>query len=192
MGCDWIKKWNGDGFFDQRRQKALAIIDYLSSVPASILDIGCGLAIESGLFQDAFKSELYLLDGDRDSSKGSREIGYGKINTMNFYLPISNLKKEWAKRGLLFQFVDANNISIPVGKKFDLIYSGKSCGFHYPLSAYKEILCRHSHKDTVFIFDLRRGEDQGPVNHHIIDTLGEGDKYVTCVLKLCKKQRKYA
>ena len=39
--------------------------------------------------------------------------------------------------------------------KFDLITSYFSCGFHYPVKEYKELIQRHSHENTRIILDLR-------------------------------------
>lgn len=65
-----------------------------------------------------------------------------------------------------------------------MIYSGKSCGFHYPLSTYKDLLYRHSDENTLLIFDLRKGADQGDIDFKIKDVIIDEGKSHTCVLQL--------
>ena len=65
------------------------------------------------------------------------------------------MKKIWDQNISNYVFVDANNINIPENKKFDYICSYSSCGIHYPLETYKELILKHSHKNTVCIFGLR-------------------------------------
>ena len=62
---------------------------------------------------------------------------------------LPNLLKKFQKETLDF-------LNIPENKKFDYIFSYSSCGVHYPLETYKELILKHSHKNTVCIFDLRK------------------------------------
>ena len=50
--------------------------------------------------------------------------------------------------------LDCDNLKLP-NIKFDLITSWLSCGFHYPVSTYAEMIKKHSHRDTRIVFDLR-------------------------------------
>ena len=101
----------------------------LGNKPKTILDIGCGLAWESRLFNEKYDTELWLLDGDVSSNKNkpktSSEIDY-HLTTEDFlfYHPLSFLKEELDKRGTKnYNLIDVNNISIPEDKKFDVITS---------------------------------------------------------------------
>ncbi len=85
-----------------------------------------------------------------------REIKYGSVDSFRFYNTITDLKNSFDKRQLSYTFVDANNIDLPDHLKFDLIYSNQSCGYHYPIETYKELIQAHSHKDTTVILDLRK------------------------------------
>jgi SAM-dependent methyltransferase len=133
----------------------------LGNKPKTILDIGCGLAWESRLFNEKYDTELWLLDGDVSSNenkpKTSSEIDY-HLTTEDFlfYHPLSFLKEELDKRGTKnYNLIDVNNISIPEDKKFDVITSWLSCGFHYPASVYRELILKHSHQDTRIFLDIR-------------------------------------
>ena len=68
--------------------------------------------------------------------------------------------------------------------KFDLIYSFESCGFHYPITTYKDFLKRHIDKSTVLIFDVRRKASKEQLeDFDIIDNINITKKYDTLVLK---------
>jgi hypothetical protein len=133
----------------------------LDNKPKTILDIRCGLAWESRLFNEKYDTELWLLDGDVSSNenkpKTSSEIDY-HLTTEDFlfYHPLSFLKEELDKRGTKnYNLINVNNISIPEDKKFDVITSWLSCGFHYPASVYRELILKHSHQDTRIFLDIR-------------------------------------
>lgn len=155
----WSQAWsNDDRFFAGRLKKFQLLDEYLQSPPANILEIGCGLAVESELFQKKYDCDLYLLDGDgaENDHQQTRDIDYGEASTMQFYLTRDYLEQQWQRRGMRYEFVDAANPVIPPHIKFDFIYSSKSCGFHYPLATYRELIQRHSHPGTVVIVDLRK------------------------------------
>jgi acyl-CoA synthetase (AMP-forming)/AMP-acid ligase II len=87
---------------------------------------------------------------------------------------------------MLVSAFDCNNIDIPENIKFDLITSYLSCGYHYPISTYKELILKHSHKDTKLVFDLRNrkenfGVDEGIEIVHEFHRYGR--KYAMCQIK---------
>jgi SAM-dependent methyltransferase len=152
---DWLNVWSNDNFSKFKENNFTNIYGYLEKPPTRILDIGCGLAYESEMFQKKYGSELYLLDGEQDLD-GKHQDGFNK-ETDNFahYNTIADLKKSYDSRNMKYTFVDSNNIDIPEDVKFDLIVSFASCGFHYPADTYKELIQKHSTDDTVVILDLR-------------------------------------
>jgi SAM-dependent methyltransferase len=133
----------------------------LVNPPASILDIGCGLAWESRMFNDKYGTELWLLDGDTASNANkpgsASEVNYHVDSAeFLFYHPLSWLKEQLdAKKTKNYNLIDVNNITIPKDKKFDVITSWLSCGFHYPASTYKDLILQHSHENTRIFFDIR-------------------------------------
>lgn len=151
----WINSWYSKEHQDKKIKMFEIVDSNIKIVPKNILDIGCGLAFESEMFQKKYNSNLYLLDGDFDSSSNSRDTNYGTVTSMKFYSKIDDLKKSWNNRNLQYNFIDANNIVISKDVKFDLIYSFESCGFHYPVNTYAELIKQHIHKDTILIFDIR-------------------------------------
>jgi SAM-dependent methyltransferase len=133
----------------------------LVNPPTSILDIGCGLAWESRMFNDKYGTELWLLDGDTSSNadkpQSASEVNYHVDSAeFLFYHPISWLKEQLdAKETKNYNLIDVNNISIPNDKKFDVITSWLSCGFHYPATTYKDLILQHSHENTRIFLDIR-------------------------------------
>lgn len=160
----------------------------LENPPNSILDIGCGLAWESRMFNDKYGTELWLLDGDAsfNASKPSSasEVNYhSSADDFLFYHQLSWLKEQLdAKETKNYNLIDINNISIPKDKKFDLITSWLSCGFHYPASTYKDLILQHSHENTRIFLDIRLHIKTKEIFYH--------DPTIE-VLKILSKHRKH-
>jgi SAM-dependent methyltransferase len=156
----WINGWLdtkvNDEYLAIKLENFNIIQSYIQRIPKTILDIGCGLAKESEFFQKKYKSDLYLLDGDFNSTtENKRDINYGDVSSFKFYSKIDDLKKSFNDRHMNYTFVDADNISIDDSIKFDLIYSIVSCGFHYPAKTYKDLILKHSNNESIIIMDLR-------------------------------------
>lgn len=157
---DEFLKWKTDRFnaFKHRFEK---------DPPKTMLDIGCGFAYEAEFFQKEFGTKLWLLDADIDECDRSKKLiaqnlvtsmagVHNNAKSFAFYHTIERLKKSFDERGLDYTFVDANNIELPEDLKFDLIYSSKSCGYHYPVNTYKDLILKHSHEDTKVLLDCKR------------------------------------
>jgi SAM-dependent methyltransferase len=178
----WLKKWNDKKHIKSKESIFLTVDNYIKEPVKSILDIGCGYARESEYFFKKYGSDLWLLDGDfSDSKNKKREIKFGNADDFSFYNKIDDLKSSWDSRGMKYVFVDANNIDIPEDKKFDLIYSGLSCGFHYPANTYKKLIEKHSNKDTKIIFDIRNGSSQEDIE--IISIIAKYKKHIKAEIK---------
>lgn len=193
LNYDWVKAWNSDPHKNKKkhvegkRENYEIIRDYLVTAPKKILEIGCGLARESEWFQKEFRTELWLLDGDKSDNdkKQIRYYHWGEADKFAFYSPIDDLKKSYDKRGMTYHFVDANNIDIPENETFDLICSFKSCGFHYPLAEYAELIKKHSDENTRLIFDIRKeGDNLKETKYEIVKRIFEGRKHSLCEIRL--------
>jgi SAM-dependent methyltransferase len=133
----------------------------LVNPPTSILDIGCGLAWESRMINNKYGTELWLLDGDFDNNKDKLKSASEKnyhvtSDEFLFYHPLNWVKNELDRLETKnYNLVDVNNIIIPEDKKFDVITSWLSCGFHYPASTYRDLILKHSHENTRVFLDIR-------------------------------------
>ncbi len=153
----WQQKWNTQKHTSSKKEIFQQIDSYLESPPKTILDIGCGYAKESGFFYEKYNTSLFLLDGDPKNNKTNqeRDIGFGKAEDFKFYTDIESLKRVYDSRNMKYTFIDASMPKIP-DIKFDLIYSLLSCGFHYPITDYINLIKEHSDENTIVIIDVRK------------------------------------
>ena len=175
----WLDKWTKNEHKQYKVNTFEILNSYLNFAPKNILDIGCGLAYESELFQKTYNSNLYLLDGDfAETENNTRDTDYNTVDSFKFYNTISTLKESFNARKLQYTFIDANNIILDKDKKFDLVYSILSCGFHYPITAYVNLIKEHTTKNSKIILDIRNS------------SFAEQSKYFE-VVKIVKQYKKY-
>lgn len=150
-------KWGSDLYKENCAYVANAINQYMNRPIKRILDIGCGYAYTSTILQQQHNCEVWLVEGDPSTNKvDERFNGYGPVESMQFYSDITTLKEQWNSQGLTYRFVDANNIDIPQNIKFDLVTSHLSCGYHYPVSTYADLILQHQTEDCVVAMNVRR------------------------------------
>lgn len=159
---DWInEEWFTPEYQAVKQENFNKLDEYLKNKPKRILNIGCGLAWESRLFNQKYDSELYLLDGDFDDNLNDGTVQMqarysADAKNFAFYYKLDFIKSELDRLGTKnYTLVDCNKIEIDKHIKFDLITSWVSCGFHYPVSTYKNLILNHSHSETIVVMDLR-------------------------------------
>lgn len=162
MNLFWLNGEWADPNYAEIKKLNFEILDKeLTTPPLKILDIGCGLAWESRMFNKKYNSELWLLDGDSSNNdnkpSSASDINYHTTaDDFLFYYPLSKLDEELKHRGTKnYHLIDCNNITIAEDIKFDIITSWLSCGFHYPASVYKDLILKHSHNNTRVFLDIR-------------------------------------
>lgn len=157
----WSRKWTTDQYIAKRRENFDIVTAYLNQPVGRLLDIGCGFAWESRWFSEKYGTELWLLDGDADTNATKSEsASYGNWNAdsneLKFYHTFDFLDSKLQELGTKnYRLVDANHINIPSDVKFDLITSWLSCGHHYPVRTYIDLMHKHSHANTRIIVDIR-------------------------------------
>ena len=157
----WDRKWSHERYVTKRRANFESVDAYLNQPVGRLLDIGCGFAYESRWFNQKYGTELWLLDGDASTNvTKSESASYGNWNTtsseLKFYHTFEFLDAKLKELGTQnYRLVDANNISIPDDVKFDVITSWLSCGHHYPVNTYMELMRKHSHANTRILLDIR-------------------------------------
>jgi SAM-dependent methyltransferase len=182
---EWLDFWKTSNDYKLEKLNSFNIVNhYLKSPPTTILDIGCGMAFESRMFNKKYNSKLWLLDGDvKDNPEVSRDIRFGSVETMAFYNKLTDIEQVLKEDNITdYSLLNVNNFSIDADQKFDLICSWFSCGFHYPVHAYKELILKHSHSDTALIFDLRK-KLINDLDIEIVQVLEEGEKHIKAVIK---------
>lgn len=192
MGSDGV--WDSE-LYQGYKQENFDILDkHLETPPIKILDIGCGLAWESRYFYHKYGSELWLLDGDTKDNKdkiyGTDGSYHPTADDFLFYHPLSKLDDEFKRVNIQnYHLIDCNNINIPSDVKFDLITSWLSCGFHYPVNTYRDLILKHSHENTKVVMDLRirYRKVRQPVKEEgveIVNVLNYRNKYMMAEIKL--------
>ena len=157
----WARKWTKDQYIAKHRSSWEIADVYLNQPVGKLLDIGCGFAWESRWFNEKYGTELWLLDGDASTNAAKPEsASYGNWNTdssqLKFYHTFDFLNSKLQELGTKnYRLVDANNINIPSDVKFDVITSWLSCGHHYPVKTYIDLMKKHSHENTRIILDIR-------------------------------------
>ena len=157
----WTRKWLKDDYVNKKREGFQKIDEYLNRPVKRILDIGCGFAYESRFFQKKYNCELFLIDGDVKHNLTKPEYAsFGNwnenVDDLKFYHSLEHLDQQLKLLGTEnYQLIDCNNINIPKDIKFDLITSYLSCGHHYPVSVYKDLMLKHSDENTRIIIDVR-------------------------------------
>ena len=191
---NWLKGEWADPKYRKIKEKNFTILDeYLQNKPKKLLDIGCGLAWESRMFNLKYNTRLYLIDGDANNNQTkdakSKDINYHQsADTFLYYYSLYRLDEELKKLGTKdYTLIDCNNLKLP-DIKFDLITSWLSCGFHYPISTYVSLIKKHSHSGTRIIMDLRKNKKTGEIIleecFKIIKIVSETKKSVTAEIEL--------
>jgi SAM-dependent methyltransferase len=191
---DWMSNEWQDFAYQKIKENNFNTLDsYLKFQPMTILDIGCGLAWESRMFNVKYNTTLYLIDGDASNNQTkdakSKDVNYHQsADTFLYYNSFCRLDDELKKLGTKdYTLIDCNNLTLP-DIKFDLITSWLSCGFHYPVSTYASLIKKHSHSGTRIIVDLRKNKKTGEIFleecFKIIQIVSEAKKSVTAEIEL--------
>lgn len=186
---NWIdQEWSTDIYQQHKRENFEKLDQYLDNPPLAILDIGCGLAWESRWFNSKYGSTLWLLDGDSSTQtidqNSSQARYHEQASTFMFYYPLATLDSELRKLNTKnYQLYSVHCWSVPSHVKFDLITSWVSCGFHYPVSTYRDLIQQHSAPWTKIVMDLRKSV---PLEScvEIVDIINQRPKYNTCEIKI--------
>ena len=192
---NWLKDEWADPEYRKVKEKNFKVLDeYLQNKPKKLLDIGCGLAWESRMFSQKYGTELYLIDGDTNANKDktvAHDVGY-HLSSHNFlfYNKLETLNEQLSLLGTKnYHLIDCNNISIAEDIKFDVITSWLSCGFHYPINTYRDLILKHSHENTIVVFDIRLQLKKHQIfyqedNVEIIHSLATNKKRLTAHIKV--------
>jgi hypothetical protein len=190
MALNMIQIWETKEYQSLKKETFELVSNYLKTPPTVLLDIGCGLAWESRMFNENFGTELWLLDGNQDNNDDiSDDRSFRKYHktadTFKFYQPLENLKTELDKMNTQnYHLVDADNIIIPNNLKFNLITSYLSCGFHYPVSTYRNLILKHSDSNTKIIMTLRTSQADLEENINIVSIIKEFKKCILAEIKV--------
>ena len=188
-GNTWMEIWEDQDYIDSKKLQWDAVNQYLNCAIHNSCEIGCGQAYDSLWFQQAYNTDVYLIEGiSEDNQKTqSRDTKFDRADTFAYYHSKQQLNDEWDRLGLTRKHFTPEKCNTLDKMVFGLIFSFKSCGAHYPMSTYTDFIRKHSNKKTRLIFDLRNGQDTFNsigTDYQIVDVIAHSKKHQTVELKL--------
>jgi ubiquinone/menaquinone biosynthesis C-methylase UbiE len=140
------------------------IKSYLPQTADSILDIGCGLGLIDLALYNHYNGELEvnLLDKTKDLDEGENIRGFnGKKYT--FYNSLDASLSTLSDNGVdtdKIKCYEVDSHSDLFNKKYDIIVSLLSCGWHYSIELYKDLIQSTLKPEGTLILDIRHNTDQ--------------------------------
>jgi SAM-dependent methyltransferase len=134
---------------------------FSSIKPKRILELGAGLGRASVFLKNTYSwedTEFHLLDGD----SGTEQIAgiHAELET-SFYNSMTATRTFCTANGIqesnLFLLNAEQSIQLP-DRYFDLCYSVKSIGFHWPINSYLKILSSKMVSGGLLLFELRNAQ----------------------------------
>jgi len=152
----WITEWQNDEYMAQKQEELWAVEQYLAARDIrTVLEIGPGLAWESRQWQAKWHTVNHLIERD-GAGQGTRHKDFGDAGTMTGYHTLAQLRGELARwPEFQYRLWDTDQLPEQAGVTYDLVYSNRSWGFHYPVTTHRDWIMRHSHDRTVIIAQLR-------------------------------------
>ena len=136
-----------------------SMVPYIDHPVNSVMDIGCGIA---GLHEYSFRD----LSGNKDWSltlvdrnKTDEAVYYNFKADGSAYNSLHGAKSYLASRGVpeaQIHLVDVEKDSLPNDRKYDLIISMISWGFHYPVETYLDYTKKVLADTGSMILDVRK------------------------------------
>ena len=186
----WMDLWETTEYNDSKKLQWDAVNAYLGHSVGTSCEIGCGEGYDSLWFQQAYSTNVYLIEGisEQNSNEQSRDTKFGTADNFAYYHTKDELDAKWDQLGLQRTHLTPENCDqLSKDVVFDLIFSFKSCGAHYPMTTYTDFIRKHSDENTRLLFDLRNGMDSvNGINtdYEIVDILVTSKKHKTVELKL--------
>lgn len=187
---NWLEVHLSEDKIKSCEEEADLIIDYIKNNNINninnILDIGGGLSVRSAYIARELNAKLYIIDGDKNDNNDnqSRDTTTGSSDTFEFYFSFDDIKNMVERYNIDYEIINVRHIVIDKCMNFDLICSFRSCGFHYPISEYFEIIRNHQHNNSLLIFDIRKNYKDTFEGINIVKNIEVGTKHTRSVIKL--------
>jgi cyclopropane fatty-acyl-phospholipid synthase-like methyltransferase len=123
--------------------------------PATMIDIGCGLAHEALYFQKKYGTKVWLVEGDSDKNahEQTRVSKYGSAGTFTCFAPRADLKRHYDSSGLRYTLIDPSDDARDL-PRFDFVLSMGACGMFFPVNEYSRVLRKHTRPDATVVLEL--------------------------------------
>ena len=154
----WDKMYNDEHDYSVFSQVLLNKLIVDKQLAGDILDIGCGVAGIDVFLNEHYKNnspDFYLLD----KTEIEKKVFYGLKDKAAFYNSLPVAKKLLIENGVKEEKIHTQEVGednkIKFGKKFDLVISLISWGFHYPVSTYLDQVYEMLNSGGTLIIDVR-------------------------------------
>jgi len=140
------------------------IKDFLPEKINSVLDIGCGIGlIDIALYKHYNNSiKLHLLDKSNRIDENTSIRGFNKNYV--FYNSMDATRETLLNNGIsnndIFTYEVDINSELLSNQKYDIIISLLSCGWHYSIETYIELLNNNLETNGIIILDIRHNTGQ--------------------------------
>lgn len=141
------------------------IKDYLPANINNSLDIGCGLGLIDIAFFNHYNGHinLHLLDKTNSIEENSNVRGFNEKYV--FYNSMDSAVDTLTSNGvsensILAYEVSESNIEAINQNKYELIVSLLSCGWHYSIQTYTDLIKNTLTADGILILDIRHDTNQ--------------------------------
>ncbi len=148
-----------NGALDEIFQEYVPIREYLIANkirPKSVIDIGCGQAINDAFLESDFSPRFTLVDieetDDQYHGWANTGSGYASLHDASVFLKHNGVSAE------RLMIINPRKDPAAVFKiNGDFVCSLYSCGFHYPIDEYLDLFCRTVIDGGVVVLDFRKG-----------------------------------
>ena len=140
------------------------IKDFLPEKINSVFDIGCGIGlIDIALYKHYNNSiKLHLLDKSNRIDENTSIRGFNKNYV--FYNSMDATRETLLNNGIsnndIFTYEVDINSELLSNQKYDIIISLLSCGWHYSIETYIELLNNNLETNGIIILDIRHNTGQ--------------------------------
>jgi len=133
-------------------QPVKAHLDAIDFKPKSVIDIGCGQAIPDLFFHRDFKPRFTLVDIEQTHARDhSGASGYASLACAK-----ALLHDNGAAKTKVTAINPRTDPAAMEGLKADMLISFYSCGFHYPVDDYTDLMVQTITEGGLVCLDLRK------------------------------------
>jgi SAM-dependent methyltransferase len=133
---------------------------YLPDTPPTVMDIGCGLGGIDVLISRHYGHEASFVLIDRDEFAPHPYYGFRQIGAA--YNSLDETRSFLRSNGVVAESLTTVNVAVepfPQDARVDVVLSLLSWGYHYPIEAYLDDVCRVLCPGGMLIVDIRKGTD---------------------------------
>ena len=98
----WMDLWETTEYNDSKKLQWDAVNAYLGHSVGTSCEIGCGEGYDSLWFQQAYSTNVYLIEGisEQNSNEQSRDTKFGTADNFAYYHTKDELDAKWDQLGL--------------------------------------------------------------------------------------------